>query len=422
MSTAKNAILKAKINGVLTEVLVKTSVDSVYMGDGSTLVAKLNTLAAASDVQALQATVNALGALSKKDKVSYADLETALAALIDGKAEASALTEEINRAKAAEEAAKAAADAAKAAADAAQGAADAAQGDVDALEGRMDTVEGQIVVMVGEDAGKSIRTIANEELAAQLIGEGAKESLDTLGEIAAWIQSHPDDASAMNEAIVALQNQLKDIPAGEGTVKKYIDDAIAALNVGQYALAADLTALAGRVTTAEGKITAAEGKITELENAVNGLGDMAGKDVVSESDLDAALAEKVNAASEGNHSHSNKGVIDGITAEKVAAWDDASTKAHSHANKTVLEGITSAKVAAWDAAEQNAKTYADGLNTAMDARVKAVEGTSHTHANKTVIDGITAAQVSAWDGKGMVYAADATVDLPENVLFVQLVD
>ncbi len=48
-------------------------------------------------------------------------------------------------------------------------------------------------------------------------------------------------------------------------------------------------------------------------------------------------------------------------------------KAHEHGNKTVLDGITAEKVAAWDAAEGNAKGYADGLNGAMDTRVKAVE-------------------------------------------------
>ena len=46
---------------------------------------------------------------------------------------------------------------------------------------------------------------------------------------------------------------------------------------------------------------------------------------------------------------------------------------HDHANKGVLDGITAEKVAAWDAAEANAKTYADGLNTAMDSRVDALE-------------------------------------------------
>lgn len=72
------------------------------------------------------------------------------------------------------------------------------------LTGRVTAVEGNVTTLVGEDAGKSVRAIANEELAAQLIPEGANESLDTLQEIAAWIQSHPDDASAMNAAITAL--------------------------------------------------------------------------------------------------------------------------------------------------------------------------------------------------------------------------
>lgn len=384
-NTARNAILRAKIEGVITDIMVKTTTSQVFLDDGSTLAAKLGTLAASADVQALQQTVDALGALAKKDKVSYADLESALAALIDGKAEASALTEEINRAKAAEEAASAAAAAAKTAADNAQAAAEAAQADADALEGRMDTAEGKINTLVGSDAGKSVRTIANEELAAQLIGENAKESLDTLAEIAAWIQSHPDDASAMNAAIEALQAK---VDTGDKTVSAYVTDAIAALKIGDYAKAADLTALAGRVTTAEGEIDA-------LQEAVNGLGDMAAKDVVSEADLDSALAEKVNAAAEGNHSHANKAELD-----KIVEGDKAK----------------------WDAAEQNAKDYADGLNGAMNTRVTAVEEKAHTHSNKTVLDGITADTVAAWNGKGNIYySASEPENLTANDLWVALV-
>lgn len=36
-------------------------------------------------------------------------------------------------------------------------------------------------------------------------------------------------------------------------------------------------------------------------------------------------------------------------------------KAHEHDNLTVLDGITAEQIAAWNAAEQNAKDYADGL-------------------------------------------------------------
>lgn len=289
-NVAKNAILRAKIEGVLTDIMPKTSAGQVYVNDTTTLAAHLATLAASADVQALQQAVDALGELSKKDKVSYDDLETALAALINGKAEASALTEEIARAKAAEEAAAAAAA--------------AAQGAADAVAGRMTTAEGKIDKLIGSDTDKSVRTIANEELAAQLIGEDAKESLDTLAEIAAWIQAHPDDAAAMNAAITALQNK---VDTGDQTVSAYVTAAIEALSIGDYAKAADLTALAARVTA--------------LETSVNGLGALAGKDVVGESDLDTELKEKVNAAAEGNHSHENKTVLDDITAENVASWN-----------------------------------------------------------------------------------------------------
>lgn len=59
--------------------------------------------------------------------------------------------------------------------------------------------------LVGEDSGKSVRTIAAEEMARQLIPDDAKESLDTLKEISEWIQSHPDEAASMNKTISELK-------------------------------------------------------------------------------------------------------------------------------------------------------------------------------------------------------------------------
>ena len=93
-----------------------------------------------------------------------------------------------------------------------------------------------------------------------------------------------------------------------------------------------------------------------------GLGSMAYKSTVAETDLDAALAEKVNAAAEGNHAHSNKGVLDGITADKVSAWDSA---------------------------EGNAKAHADELDSEMNKRVEALEAIDHEHANKALLDTYT---------------------------------
>ena len=109
-----------------------------------------------------------------------------------------------------------------------------------------------ISTLVGSDSGKTIRSIASEEIAAQLIGENPSESLDTLEEIAAWIQSHPEDAASMNAEIIALQ--------------------------------------------------------------------------------------------ESAHTHDNKGVLDGITAEKVAAWDVAEAKASAYTDSKLVDYATKSYV------------------------------------------------------------------------------
>ena len=203
------------------------------------------------------------------------------------RAAASDLTAEVTRAKAAEAANTAAATEAKTAANNAQADVDALEGKVGAVtEGKtvvqmisdaqtaatyddtqvkadLATVTGKVNTLVGVDTNKSVRTIANEELAAQLVPEGAKESLDTLAEIAAWIQAHPDDAAAMNAAITALQNK---VDTGNKNVSAYVNDAIDALNIGDYAKAADLTTLAGRVTTVEGTATTLRTDLTAETN------------------------------------------------------------------------------------------------------------------------------------------------------------
>lgn len=173
-----------------------------------------------------------------------------------------------------------------------------------------------VETLVGSDTAKSVRTIANEELAAQLIPANAQEALDTLQEIAAWIQAHPGDVATINNSLTAINNKLElGTYESEGqqvqyaTVKAYVE----------------------------------------------------------------AMMATVQAAA---HSHSNKSVLDGITAELVSNWNTAYTNNHTHANESVLAGIAAEDVAAWDQAVTD----------------------SHTHSNGTVLDGITAQKVSDWDG------------------------
>lgn len=76
-----------------------------------------------------------------------------------------------------------------------------------AIKADVSGVKTKVDTLVGDDANLSARAIAADELAKQLIPENAKESLDTLQEIAAWIQSHPDNASAMSQKITTLEGK-----------------------------------------------------------------------------------------------------------------------------------------------------------------------------------------------------------------------
>ena len=147
----------------------------------------------------------------------------------------------------------------------AQSAAEAAQSDIDALEtvvGADDTAglrkrikdnETAITTLNGNGEGSVSKAVSD---AISTLIDGAPDTFDTFKEIAAWIAEHGEDAAAMTTAISALEAILVGFGTGEGetgTVKKYVDDAIAALKIGDYAKAADLTALAGRVDTLEKK-------------------------------------------------------------------------------------------------------------------------------------------------------------------------
>lgn len=69
-------------------------------------------------------------------------------------------------------------------------------------------LQAQVATLIGTDTDKSVATIVAEKVAELLIPENADASLDTLEEIAQWIQDHPDDAAAMNSSISVLQTKV----------------------------------------------------------------------------------------------------------------------------------------------------------------------------------------------------------------------
>lgn len=119
------------------------------------------------------------------------------------------------------------------------------------------------------DMNTAIST-AVSNLKNELMGDGVPEAYDTFKELADYIETHQEAADALTEAV------------GNKADKSTVE---------------------------------------AIQKTISALGSLAQKSTVSETDLDAALKAKVNAAAEGNHSHDNKSVLDGITADDVTEWD-----------------------------------------------------------------------------------------------------
>ena len=168
------------------------------------------------------------------------------------------------------------------------------------------------------DVAGSVAHTANAAAAAKVaeIVANADADFDTLKEIADWILNDTTGAADMANDIKALQDQLVGIE--DTVVAKIAAEIAAALKVegaDKYALASDLSALADRVKALE--------------------------------DAGYQNAEQVGSAIDAK-----------IAALKLAESYDAKGAAAT--------------------AESNAKAHADGLNSAMDVRVLALEGIDHT--------------------------------------------
>jgi hypothetical protein len=231
---------------------------------------------------------------------------------------------------------------------AAKKAGDDAQDAVDALAEKVgDVAEGKTVVeMIAEaqDAAtyddKEVRglisdnadAIAAEKERAEGVEEGLQNQINL-------IMNNPDTKDVI-DSIAEFTQYVADHGTIANGFRTDIDknkEDIAAI-AGDYLKAADKTALQGGIDAVAGRMDTAEGEIDALQGA-----------------------------------------------------------SHTHGNATVLNGITAEKVAAWDAAEANAEAHADGLNSAMDTRVKALEAIDHDHINKAELDLIVSGDKAKWD-------------------------
>ena len=170
----------------------------------------------------------------------------------------------------------------------------------------------------GADVVGSVANTANAAAAAKVaeIVAGANADFDTLKEIADWILNDTTGAADMANDIKALEDKMVGVDTTVvASIAAAIDAALKVDGADKFALASDLTALAVRVKALE--------------------------------DAGFQNAEQVGSAIDAK-----------IATLKLAEAYDAKGAAA--------------------AAETAAKAHADGLNTAMDTRVKVLEAVDHT--------------------------------------------
>ena len=283
--------------------------------------------------------------------------------------------------------------------DTAEGKITAAEGNITTLQGSVSSVEDKVTTLIGDDAGKSARTVANEELTKQLVPENAKESLDTLQEIAAWIQKHPDDASAMNAAIDALKTKVGDIPEGATatTIVTYIKELVDAEKTRATAAEGGLDT---RVKAVEAKLGDGDGSVAkQIEAAVKTETDAR---VAADSALDGKITTAQGAA---DKAQGDVDALKDVVASKAAASDvTALTTRVTTAEKDIddlqaaiaADGKVTAAIADAKKAGTDAQTTADKNKTDIAALTTTVGG--HTTTLSSQGDRISALETKVGDG------------------------
>ena len=281
---AKTAILKAKIEGIIYEMMVKTTAANVYVDDSTTLAAKLSSII--SDIATKASTSDLNSGLATKANVSHTHAQSEVTGLTDAlaaKASTKALTEGL--------------------ATKADASHTHAQSEVTGLTEALALL-----------AAKTEVTSAIDALRQEMLGDTPVEAYNTFTELAAYIAEHKEAADAL---------------------------------------------------------TAAVGNKADKATTLTGYGIT---DAYTKTEVDTKISDAISSATGGESAASVKAALETYKTNNDARVDALEANTHTHANKTVIDGITANKVSAWDG---NATIYYSATEpanlTAKDLWVQIVE-------------------------------------------------
>lgn len=264
------------------------------------------------------------------------------------------------------------------------------------------------------DSKVTMAEVEAKDYATKTEAQGYADAKDTA------IAAAKAAGDAAQADVDALAGKVGEVPADK-TVVQMIADAQSAATYDDTQVKADIAANAGEIATIKGDYLKAADK-TELSGAIQAEADRAAAAEKVNADaiaavkedldaflLDADVSEKaVDTLKEIQAYITTDGEAAAALTQDVAdnkAAIEAEVKRAGEAESALsgrldtLEAIDhDAYIAADTQVLTDAKAHANGLNDAMDARVKELEAIEHhSHSNMDVLNGITAAKVSAWD-------------------------
>lgn len=287
MSTAKNAILKAKIENVISELMVKTTAANVYVDDSTTLAAKLTNIIA--DIAAKASTSDLESGLAGKANVSHTHAQSEVTGLTEALA-LLASTESVTAA-------------------------------IDALRQEM----------LGDTPVEAYNTFT--ELAAYISEH--REAADAL---TAAVGNKADKATTISGY------GITDTYTKTETDQK-IADAVFSATGGESAASVKI-ALEAYETSNNARVAAVEadqhthGNKTVLDGITSAkvsAWDASEANAKSYADgLNTDMDGRVDALEASTHSHDNKTILDGVTSTKITSWDSKANIYYTAAEPTNL--------------------------------------------------------------------------------------
>jgi hypothetical protein len=228
--------------------------------------------------------------------------------------------------------------------------------------------------------------IARIDAALKLAVENDVEGMDSIKELASWVNAHGTEAAGYSAAISALEALV-----GDTAVATQIANAIAAENLAQYAKTADIEATLQKVDT--------QGTVTEAINAA--INALAIGDYAKAADL-TALAARVTALETAGYQTSAQvtaSIEAAIAALKLSETYDAKgaaaqaltdAKAYSNTNLADAKSYSDTNLA-------TAKSYSDANLVAAKSYSDAnlVTAKSYTDEAYNAIQSLTTAEIEA---------------------------